>query len=109
MSERHEQDTYHDVIATVAHDLWERDGSPPNRDLHYWLEAEKSVLRHRASSPSTPLLLRDAHASTPGAGNPRPTPPLASATGPSSAARPSRSASRTKTPSFPGRQRAISA
>ena len=36
--------SYHQAIAAVAHELWDKDGRQPDRDLDYWLEAERQVL-----------------------------------------------------------------
>lgn len=36
--------SYHDIIAAVAHELWDKGGRQPNRDLDHWLEAERYVL-----------------------------------------------------------------
>ena len=36
----------HDVAECIkkkAYELWEKDGRKPDRDLHYWLDAEKAV------------------------------------------------------------------
>jgi hypothetical protein len=38
---------YQEAIALMARELWEKDGRQPNRDLDYWLEAEKQVLTQR--------------------------------------------------------------
>ncbi|KAB2660673.1 MAG: DUF2934 domain-containing protein [Verrucomicrobia bacterium] len=37
----------HDIIALVAHQLWDAEGRPSGRDVDHWLEAERQVLAHR--------------------------------------------------------------
>ncbi len=40
----------HDIIALVAHQLWDAEGRPSGRDLDHWLEAERQVLAHRIAT-----------------------------------------------------------
>lgn len=44
----------HDEIAKVAHELYEKSGRMPGRDLENWLEAEKIVMaRHKEQQKKT--------------------------------------------------------
>lgn len=44
----------HDEIAKVAHELYEKSGRIPGRDLENWLEAEKIVMaRHKGQEKTS--------------------------------------------------------
>ncbi|MDI6729277.1 MAG: DUF2934 domain-containing protein [Thermodesulfovibrionales bacterium] len=43
----------HDEIAKVAHELYEKSGRMPGRDLENWLEAEKIVMARHKSEKKT--------------------------------------------------------
>jgi hypothetical protein len=44
----------HDEIAKVAHELYEKSGRMPGRDLENWLEAEKIVMaRHKGQKKTS--------------------------------------------------------
>jgi len=44
----------HDEIAKVAHELYEKSGRIPGRDLKNWLEAEKIVMARHKGQKKTP-------------------------------------------------------
>ena len=49
---------YHDAIAVAARDLWEKEGRQDNRDLDYWLQAEREILaQQQALSRVEPSVL----------------------------------------------------
>lgn len=45
----------HEEISTRARRLWENAGSPADRDLEFWLEAEAGLRRDRESQQTRPV------------------------------------------------------
>lgn len=40
----------HDLIAALAHELWQEAGKPTDRDLEFWLRAEAELKRRFAGT-----------------------------------------------------------